>query len=850
MRAVNLIPADSRAGGSRSRGPSTGMQIPVYVLLGFLAAAVALVTVYVLTNNSIAARTAKLGNLKTEVTQEQAAVARLGEFTKFASLAQTRISTVHSIAAARFDWHTALSDLAKVVPANTTLQSIVGTVVPGASSGGSGGAGTGSLRSGITAPAFELSGCTASQDDVAKLMSQLRLINGVTRVTISDSQIVEHRDRGVGRRLFPGLRRQRADLRPRRVLPARGERRTGRRDLGRGHHQHHDHHRRDPVTTRDRIVIMVVLALGAVVAGWMLVVSPKRDQAATLSTQISAQQTQLDSARSQLAAGETARSAFAGQYAELAKLGEAVPPDDDVPSLIYQVQNAAHGAKVSFRGLQLTSASGASTTTAPAPSTTTPSTSGSTGTPATGTTRPPAPRRRRPQLPPGAAVGAAGLPTEQFTFTLSGNFFHLADFFNRLQNFVTSRGSTPADQRPPHDHQRDQPRSGRHRVPPDHRKRLGDDLHRPGERGHVRWRHAGRPRHRAAGAGFHVLVLDRRARRRHHLTPPMSVLSNMIKELLERKLWPIAIGLIVALVAVPVLLSKKAPTDLRHRSRLGGAALFDRERAARDLGARPQPAQLQARRPRPQSVHPAARATTTTTTTTSTTTTTAAVSTPASGGPAPPGPPARHVSSSGGSDDRHPRHDFPRHHAGADLDHADDADQACAQACADRADRHADLPGLARHHDLGRRASTRSTRSSGSACLSEPEAADARRARRAPGRRTACCSPSSREPSSAAPGHAPRVRSTARSSSLDPGQTEGVSKQTASGSTPVALFSVNSISRRPVPFGSHREQGSRDGVGGRPPAGSTNTSLSSVSLFQYDLSVGAVVDLRNLTVGG
>jgi Tfp pilus assembly protein PilN len=189
MRAVNLIPADSR-GGSGSRGPSTGMQVPVYVLLGFLAAAVALVTVYVLTNNSIASRTAKLSNLKTEVTQEQAAVARLGEFTKFAQLAQTRISTVHSIAAARFDWHTALSDLSKVVPANTTLQSVVGTIVPGANSGGGSGSGsTGSLRGDITAPAFELSGCTHSQTDVAKLMSQLRLINGVTRVTISDSQM-------------------------------------------------------------------------------------------------------------------------------------------------------------------------------------------------------------------------------------------------------------------------------------------------------------------------------------------------------------------------------------------------------------------------------------------------------------------------------------------------------------------------------------------------------------------------------------------------------------------------------------------------------------------------------------
>ncbi len=42
----------------------------------------------------------------------------------------------------------------------------------------------------------------------------------------------------------------------------------------------------------------------------------------------------------------------------------------------------------------------------------------------------------------------------------------------------------------------------------------------------------------------------------------MSVLTNMIKELRERKLWPIAILLIVALVAVPLLLSKKAPTNL------------------------------------------------------------------------------------------------------------------------------------------------------------------------------------------------------------------------------------------------------------------------------------------------
>jgi hypothetical protein len=198
------------------------------------------------------------------------------------------------------------------------------------------------------------------------------------------------------------------------------------------------------VTARDRIVIMVVLALGAVVAGWMLVVSPKRDQAASLSTQVSAQQGQLDTLRGQVAAGETARTAFAGQYAQLAKLGEAVPPDDDVPSLIYQVQNAAQGAKVSFRGLQLGNAP-AGTSTTPPSSSSTPSSgsgSGSSSSSASSAAGASSASTTGSALPPGAAVGAAGLPTEQFTFTLSGNFFHLADFFNRLQNFVTSRGST------------------------------------------------------------------------------------------------------------------------------------------------------------------------------------------------------------------------------------------------------------------------------------------------------------------------------------------------------------------------------------------------------------------------
>lgn len=181
------------------------------------------------------------------------------------------------------------------------------------------------------------------------------------------------------------------------------------------------------MTGRDRIVIMVVLAVGAVVAAWMLVVSPKRSEASSLSSQIASEQSQLDSVRGQVNAGLAAQKAFAGQYAQLARLGEAVPPTDDIPSLIYQVQTAAQAARVSFRGLQLTPGSSSSPAT---PSTS----SGSSGSSSSaGASAPP--------LPPGAAVGAAGLPTENFTFTLGGTFFSLANFFNRLNNFVINRNS-------------------------------------------------------------------------------------------------------------------------------------------------------------------------------------------------------------------------------------------------------------------------------------------------------------------------------------------------------------------------------------------------------------------------
>jgi Tfp pilus assembly protein PilN len=188
VKAVNLIPADSRRGRG---GASVSLpQSPSYLIIGALVVVLAFVTVYVLTSNTISSRKAKLASLNAQVAQEQAAAARLSNYVQFAQLAKTRAQTVQQIAAARFNWYQALGDLSKVVPSNTSLQVLTGTVVPGASPGGTGAAGgsTGSLRGAETGPAFQLTGCTKTQDDVARLMSRLRVVNGVTRVTLGDSQ--------------------------------------------------------------------------------------------------------------------------------------------------------------------------------------------------------------------------------------------------------------------------------------------------------------------------------------------------------------------------------------------------------------------------------------------------------------------------------------------------------------------------------------------------------------------------------------------------------------------------------------------------------------------------------------
>lgn len=183
MKAVNLIPRDSRRGGV---SPSLGSLGASHLLIGLLVVALGMVSLYVLSNNTVSQRKAQLASLNQQESRMQAEVARLDSYQKFEKLAQAREATVQEIANGRFDWKNALTDLSKVVPPKTTFQSLLATVTSSTTAAGSGGS-SGNVRGDINAPAFTIKGCTGSQDEVAQLMGRLNLINGVQRVTLEDS---------------------------------------------------------------------------------------------------------------------------------------------------------------------------------------------------------------------------------------------------------------------------------------------------------------------------------------------------------------------------------------------------------------------------------------------------------------------------------------------------------------------------------------------------------------------------------------------------------------------------------------------------------------------------------------
>ncbi len=153
------------------------------------------------------------------------------------------------------------------------------------------------------------------------------------------------------------------------------------------------------MTGRDRMVLIGLIVLAVIAGGWMLVVSPERQKAKSLETEVSTAQAALSAAEGQLSSARAAESQYSKAYASVVSLGKAVPPTDEVPSLIFQLSHVTTQRNVDFNSI-VTGSSGGSSAGA-------------------------------------GAVATAGFTQMPFTFGFNGGFFELEKLFRSMTGFAT-----------------------------------------------------------------------------------------------------------------------------------------------------------------------------------------------------------------------------------------------------------------------------------------------------------------------------------------------------------------------------------------------------------------------------
>ncbi|MFL5885258.1 MAG: type 4a pilus biogenesis protein PilO [Thermoleophilaceae bacterium] len=212
------------------------------------------------------------------------------------------------------------------------------------------------------------------------------------------------------------------------------------------------------VTDRDKKIILMIVPILLIGAFYYFVLSPKRQEASKVQQELTQAQGDRDSAQAQVSQLTAAKNSFASDYQTVISLGKAVPATVDMPSLLVQLNTAAHGTGISFDDIHLgdTSASGTSSPAA---------------TPPGGGSNPAAPGSAPASGGPGGAAQNAGqavssanaknnanAATEASTggtgntssgagtvqglnsipldFSFTGDFTNLADFFHRMKRFV------------------------------------------------------------------------------------------------------------------------------------------------------------------------------------------------------------------------------------------------------------------------------------------------------------------------------------------------------------------------------------------------------------------------------
>ncbi|HUR52222.1 MAG TPA: type 4a pilus biogenesis protein PilO [Mycobacteriales bacterium] len=173
------------------------------------------------------------------------------------------------------------------------------------------------------------------------------------------------------------------------------------------------------------VALTVVGVLAVLAAGWFLLISPKRSEAAQVRTEVASQETTNSGLQTQLAMLKAQAKTLPQQQARLALVAAKIPDNPALPSLIRTLSDAAADA-----GVELVSLSpGAPSPVAVAAAAPTTPVAGATGA---------APAAAAPTTLTGAGTAAgtasAGvLNAIPLSINVVGGYFQLEQFFDKLE---------------------------------------------------------------------------------------------------------------------------------------------------------------------------------------------------------------------------------------------------------------------------------------------------------------------------------------------------------------------------------------------------------------------------------
>ena len=164
------------------------------------------------------------------------------------------------------------------------------------------------------------------------------------------------------------------------------------------------------MTGKDKIAAVGVAAVVVLGAVWMEAVSPEQSKVSSLNSKVEGAQAQVQSAESELSKAKYAQTRYTEAYASVVQLGRAVPADQEIPGLIYELDQASSGKHVEFAAV-------------------TPSA------PGTGA--------QTPKSSSESQSSGSSFEAMPFTFTFNGSFNDLYELMTTIQGYATA---TPTGQ--------------------------------------------------------------------------------------------------------------------------------------------------------------------------------------------------------------------------------------------------------------------------------------------------------------------------------------------------------------------------------------------------------------------